>query len=95
MSVDAPWCSITSTHASHSYLGSMPSYLRALYDPPSVRPEKFTYGTPVKGRSEPTSIGKVAWVVQCLHPGLSLEELTTRAWNNTVELFDLKLNRIN
>ena len=91
MVIDAPWCSVTSGHASHKYLDSIPSHLRDLYDPPSVRPEKFTNGKAVKGRNEPSSMGKVAWIVHKLHPELSLQELATRVWGNTVELFLLKL----
>ena len=89
--IDAPWCSVTSGHASHKYLESIPSDLRNLYDPPSVRPEKFIYGKAIKGRNEPSTIGKVAWIVHCLHPEPSLQELTTRVWNNTIELFQLEL----
>lgn len=91
MVIDAPWCSVTSGHASHKYLDSIPSHLRDLYDPPSVRPERFIYGKAVKGRNEPSSMGKVAWIVHKLHPELSLQELATRVWSNTVELFLLKL----
>jgi len=91
LETDAPWCSVTSGHASRKYLDSIPSHLRDLYDPPSVRPERFIYGKAVKGRNEPSSMGKVAWIVHKLHPELSLQELATRVWSNTVELFLLKL----
>ncbi|KAK2461633.1 hypothetical protein APHAL10511_006096 [Amanita phalloides] len=93
LETDAPWCSITSTHASHKVLDSMHPNLRSLCDPASVRPEKFTYGKAVKGRNEPSSIGRVAWIVYCLYPDSSLQELTVKIWNNTVELFGLHLSK--
>ncbi|KAF8349741.1 Mg-dependent DNase, partial [Amanita rubescens] len=94
LETDAPWCSVTSGHTSHKYLDSIPSNLRDLYDPPSVRPEKFICGKAVKGRNEPSTIGKVAWIVHCLHPELSLQELMAKVWNNTIELFQLELEEL-
>ncbi|KAF8640429.1 hypothetical protein AX17_000094 [Amanita inopinata Kibby_2008] len=85
---DAPWCTMTSTHASHVHLDAMPSQLHAIYRPMAAKPEKFSYGKPVKGRSEPSNIGCVAWVFHEIHQ-IPFEEVTRNAWNNTVTLFGL------
>ncbi|PFH54818.1 hypothetical protein AMATHDRAFT_185704 [Amanita thiersii Skay4041] len=86
---DAPWCTMTSTHASTQHLGSMPPSLRTLYNPPAVKPERFLDGKSVKGRNESASIGCVAWVLHRLHE-LPLQEIASRAWENTVNVFKLK-----
>ncbi|KAK7695315.1 hypothetical protein QCA50_002505 [Cerrena zonata] len=87
---DAPWCSLTSTHASKQHLDSLPASLRAAYFPLATRPEAFVYGKPVKGRNEPTAIGGVAWVVHKLNPDIPFEKITEKAWKNTVGLFGLE-----
>lgn len=86
---DAPWCSMTSTHASNSHLSQLPANLRALYFPQAMKPESFVYGRPVKGRNEPSAVGGVAWVVHRLNEGVPLEKVTEKAWKNTIELFGL------
>ncbi|KAG7094879.1 hypothetical protein E1B28_005686 [Marasmius oreades] len=86
---DAPWCTMTSTHASKAHLDYLPASLQSLYFPTSVKPEKFTYGKPVKGRNEPCSIGGVAWVIHRLNADVSFENVTEKAWKNTVEVFGL------
>ncbi|CCM03114.1 uncharacterized protein FIBRA_05235 [Fibroporia radiculosa] len=86
---DAPWCSLTSTHASKAHLSSLPPSLKSLYFPPSTKPESFVYGRAVKGRNEPTAIGGVAWVIHKLNDGIPFEKVTEKAWKNTVELFRL------
>ncbi|EPQ60510.1 Mg-dependent DNase, partial [Gloeophyllum trabeum ATCC 11539] len=58
---DAPWCSMTSTHASKKHLDALPTELRGLYFSSAVQPEKFVQGKSVKGRNEPAAIGGVAW----------------------------------
>jgi TatD DNase family protein len=88
--VDAPWCSMTSTHASHVHLQSMPEDLRALFSPLAVKPDKFVAGKPVKGRNEPMSIGGVAWVVAQVKQVL-FEEVVEAAWRNTNQLFGFAL----
>ncbi|KAK7468712.1 hypothetical protein VKT23_003215 [Stygiomarasmius scandens] len=88
LETDAPWCTMTSTHASKAHLDSLPASLRQLYFPNSVKPERFVHGSPVKGRNEPCAIGGVAWVIQSLND-MPPEEVTERAWKNTVELFGL------
>ncbi|KAI0305014.1 Mg-dependent DNase [Russula brevipes] len=77
---DAPWCSMTSTHASRKYIDGLPADLRELFLPRAVRAEAFVPGRPVKGRNEPSAIGGVAWVVH---------KVVERGWKNTIELFGL------
>ncbi|KII93770.1 hypothetical protein PLICRDRAFT_171480 [Plicaturopsis crispa FD-325 SS-3] len=89
LETDAPWCSMTSTHASKQHLDSLPASLRALYLPTATQPERFVYGKPVKGRNEPSAIGAVAWVIHKLNDGVPFERVTERAWANTVEVFGL------
>lgn len=89
LETDAPWCSLTSTHASRKHLSSLPQYLSSLFSPPAKRPEQFLMGHPVKGRNEPSAIGNVAWVVHELY-GIPFEELVEQVWKNTVQLFDLQ-----
>ncbi|OJT02743.1 hypothetical protein TRAPUB_6737 [Trametes pubescens] len=55
----------------------------------ATKPESFVYGRPVKGRNEPGAIGGVAWVVHKLSEGASFEQVTEKAWKNTVEVFGL------
>jgi len=86
---DAPWCSMTSTHASKARLDTLPSSLRSLYLPPAIKPENFVLGKTVKGRNEPIAIGAVAWVIHRLNEGVSFEKITEKAWKNTIELFQL------
>ncbi|KAH9857971.1 Mg-dependent DNase [Lenzites betulinus] len=89
LETDAPWCSMTSTHASKAHLTSLPPALNSLYFPQGTKPESFVYGRPVKGRNEPGAIGGVAWVVYKLAEGASFEQVTEKAWKNTVEVFGL------
>ena len=80
---------MTSTQASKAHLTSLPPVLSSLYFPQATKPESFVPGKPVKGRNEPMSIGGVAWVLHQIHEGVSFEELTEKAWQNTVEVFEL------
>jgi len=89
LETDAPWCTMTSTHASKAHLNSLPASLNTLYFPQATKPESFVYGRPVKGRNEPSAIGGVAWVVHKLNEGVPFEKVTQKAWKNTVELFGL------
>ncbi|KAI0320452.1 Mg-dependent DNase [Amylostereum chailletii] len=86
---DAPWCSMTSTHASKQHLDALPAPLRLLYLPPPTKPENFVRGKPVKGRNEPAAIGAVAWVYHQQREAKSFEDTVETAWRNTVELFGL------
>ena len=86
---DAPWCSMTASHASRPYIDTLPQSLRSLYYPPDTKPERFVYGKPVKGRNEPCGIGGVAWVLHRMNENVAFERITERAWKNTVEVFGL------
>ncbi|KAJ7092559.1 hypothetical protein C8R44DRAFT_835595 [Mycena epipterygia] len=88
LETDAPWCSMTGGHASKQHFASIPTALRTLYFPPSTKPDNFVPGKAVKGRNEPCAIGGVAWVMHKLHD-IALEEITEKAFQNTVELFSL------
>lgn len=90
-STDAPWCSMTSTHASKAHTDTLPSELRELYLPAATKPEKFVMGKPVKSRNEPASVGAVAWVVHELLEGepASFEEFSEQVYKNCIELFKL------
>ncbi|KAL0068130.1 hypothetical protein AAF712_004790 [Marasmius tenuissimus] len=87
---DAPWCTMTSTHASKAHIDKLPASLSSLYFPPSTKPERFEYGKLVKGRNEPCAIGGVAWVVHQLNGDVPFEKVTEKAWKNTVEVFGLQ-----
>lgn len=89
VSIDAPWCSMTSTHASKKHLATLPPSLSSLYFPQATKPESFLHGRPVKGRNEPAAVGGVAWVVHQLNEGVPFEKVTERAWKNTIEFFGL------
>ncbi|KIJ68207.1 hypothetical protein HYDPIDRAFT_106359 [Hydnomerulius pinastri MD-312] len=89
LETDAPWCSMTSTHASKGRLDSLPASLRSRYFPVGVKPESFVPGKAVKGRNEPSAIGGVAWVVHRLNEGVPFEKVTEKAYKNTIELFAL------
>lgn len=89
LETDAPWCSMTSTHASKQHLTSLPPSLNALYFPPATKPEGFVYGKAVKGRNEPCATGAAAWVMHRLNEGVPFEKVTEKVWKNTVQLFGL------
>lgn len=100
---DAPWCSLTSTHASKPHLDLLPPNYRSVFFPSATQPERFTMGKPVKGRNEPIAVGGVAWVIYSLHRnaheealanGQQMEEIpfwkiVQKAYKNTVSLFRL------
>ncbi|KAF9508917.1 hypothetical protein BS47DRAFT_1373593 [Hydnum rufescens UP504] len=88
LETDAPWCTMTSSHASKTPLASLPASLSALFFPPSCRPEKFQVGQTVKGRNEPCAIGGVAWAIATLREE-TIEAVSEAAWKNTMELFGL------
>lgn len=92
LETDAPWCDIRPTHASHAYLeafGNSHPELYATYSPARVKPEKWNEASAVKGRCEPCHIGQVAAVVAQLK-GMPLHELAEHAYQNSVDLFQLK-----
>ena len=86
---DAPWCSMTSTHASRKHIDSLPTDLRELFLPQAVRAEAFVPGRPVKGRNEPNAVGGVAWVVHKVKE-VPFEEIVEQGWRNTIEVFGLR-----
>jgi len=90
LETDAPWCSMTSTHASKRHLDTLPASLRSRFFPAAVRPESFAVGKAVKGRNEPAAIGGVAWVVHKLNDEtVPFESVAETVYKNTVELFSL------
>ncbi|KAF8519137.1 Mg-dependent DNase [Hysterangium stoloniferum] len=89
LETDAPWCTLTSTHAYKAHLASLPPALNTLFFPPAKRPEQFVLGQAVKGRNEPCAIGGVAWVVHELH-SVPFEKVAEKTWKTTVALFGLE-----
>jgi len=91
LETDAPWCTLTATHASRDHLNNMPTALWETCSPPSVRPENFVSGKVVKGRNEPIAIIAVAWVVHSVH-NIPIETVAETAWKNTMDVFGLELD---
>ena len=87
---DAPWCSITSSHASHRYLPkSVPTPVQtqnSLYIPRVNKAEKFIAGSGVKGRQEPADVVVIAHVVAAIRRE-SVKDVTRAAWRNSCTLF--------
>jgi TatD DNase family protein len=73
---DAPWCSITSTHASSLYLNAVKS----------KKKEKFEEGLQVKGRNEPCNILQVLKVVAKIK-NESEAEVARVVYENTMRVF--------
>jgi TatD DNase family protein len=92
--LDAPWCSMTSTHASNILLETLPASLKSKYFPSGTKLPSFMMGKPVKGRNEPSAIGGVAWVIHRLNEGVPFEKVTEKAYKNTVQLFGLEELRV-
>lgn len=91
LETDAPWCDPRPTHASHSHIQSFKQSqpdLHALYQPPSVKKEKWKQDAMVKGRNEPCVIGLVAATVASVK-GVTIEQLAQTATYNTRWLFNL------
>lgn len=84
---------MNNSHASKQHLNDLPPELEALFFPPSTKPERFIAGKAVKGRNEPCATGGVAFVISKLL-GVPLETVAEKAFENTVELFDLKELRV-
>lgn len=76
---DAPWCSVTSTHASAKFLPATPLIEK-------VKPEKFVEGKGVKGRNEPAEVVTIAHVLAGVR-NEPLEELAAAVYANTLRLF--------
>jgi len=86
---DAPWCTMTSTHASRKQINSLPANMCELFLLQVVRAEGFVPGRPVKGRNESSAVGVVAWVVHKVKE-VPLEEIVEQGWRNMIELFGLR-----
>lgn len=80
LETDAPWCSITSTHASHAHV---PKDLTVVE---KVKPEKFVVGKGVKGRNEPVEVVTIAHVLAGIR-GEPVEQVAKAAWDNTIKVF--------
>jgi TatD DNase family protein len=94
LETDCPYCDVRPTHASHKLLSplvTLPKFeaYKAVFMPPSVKPEKYAAGKMVKGRNEPCTIGQVAWCISALK-GVPLAQVAKVAFDNTVELFALQ-----
>jgi TatD DNase family protein len=82
LETDAPWCELSSNGLITEYLKDAPPV------PPGRKPSKFVRGETVKGRNESCFINRVACVVAGVK-GVSLEEVATASWRNSIELFRL------
>jgi TatD DNase family protein len=56
--------------------------------PKSVKKEKWTKDSMVKGRNEPATIAHVAHVIAKVK-GVSIEELCEAVWRNSTKMFGL------
>ncbi|TKY89087.1 hypothetical protein EX895_001618 [Sporisorium graminicola] len=91
LETDAPWCDPRSTHASHSHIQTFKQSnpaLHILYQPASVKKEKWNLNSMVKGRNEPCIIGLVAATVASVKD-VSIETVAQAAMYNTRWLFQL------
>lgn len=89
LETDAPWCSLTGGHASKEHLALLPQHLRKLFIPLATQPERWEEGKAVRGRNEPCAIGSVAFVVARLK-GVHLNEVAEKAYQNTLDCFNLQ-----
>ena len=89
---DGPWCELRPSHAGYKVLQENFPEVLAEGAPgrhKSVKKEKWTEGTMVKGRNEPCCIGLVAHVVAGVQ-GVAVEEVAEAAWRNSVNMFELE-----
>jgi TatD DNase family protein len=84
LETDGPWCEMRPSHASAEFLLGK----KVVGEWKSVKKERWVQGAMVKGRNEPCMIGRVATAVAGIR-GISVEELSERAWENTVRMFAL------
>ncbi|TIA88676.1 hypothetical protein E3P99_02453 [Wallemia hederae] len=82
---DAPWCSITSTHASAPFVDSLNDFHKLA---PSVKKEKWSPDAPVKGRNEPAYLPLVAHIIASVKD-VPLSTVANAALMNTNVLFEL------
>ncbi|BFZ61725.1 hypothetical protein YB2330_002800 [Saitoella coloradoensis] len=79
LETDAPWCGLKTS--------TVGKYLKEAPEMPQIRKkEKFVLGDMTKSRNEPCTMIHVATVVAALK-GISVEELTKIAWENTMKVF--------
>lgn len=76
---DAPWCSVTSTHASSAFFAQVVD---------KVKPEKLVLGAGkgAKGRNEPAEVVGIAEALAKIR-GESVEVLADAVWENTLRVF--------
>ncbi|KAF6223936.1 hypothetical protein HO133_010510 [Letharia lupina] len=79
---DGPWCEMRASHASAKYKDDAQEL------PKSVKKEKWTPDSMVKGRNESATIVHVAHVIAKVK-GISTAELCQAAWNNSIKMFGL------
>jgi len=70
------------SHASAKHKVDAPSI------PKSVKKEKWTEDSIVKGRNEPATISHIAHVIAKVK-GITSEEVCEAAWRNSIEMFGL------
>lgn len=91
ITIDAPWCDMRPTHASANVIEKFFSFhqdLQPLYNPETVKKEKWNAQKAIKGRNEPCTIGLVAAVV-AQAKGLPLSQVAKAARDNTRFLFGI------
>ena len=87
LETDGPWCEMRASHASAEFLkGPVAKAEEERFK--SFKKEKWVEGAMVKGRNEPCMIGRVAIAVAGIR-GVSVQEVSEKAWENTVKMFDL------
>ncbi|KAI4716402.1 Mg-dependent DNase [Aureobasidium sp. EXF-10727] len=81
LETDAPWGNIqTGSEVAKRYLVNAPSLTA------SKKKDKFAVGNMVKERNESCCMSQVAFIVAGLK-GISVEEVTRAAWENSVKMF--------
>ncbi|ORY34938.1 hypothetical protein BCR39DRAFT_515713 [Naematelia encephala] len=80
LETDAPWCSITTSHASYPFIPK-DTVLEKV-----SKPDKFVEGKGVKGRCEPVEVITIAHVIAAIK-GISIEQVAQAAWDNSTRLF--------
>ena len=74
---DAPWCEIKPSHASFKFVQTKF---------PSVKKEKCTEDSLVKGRNEPCCIVQVLEVISAVK-NVNIDEFADKVYKNTMDLF--------
>nr|XP_023907916.1 deoxyribonuclease Tat-D-like [Quercus suber] len=81
---DGPWCEMRPSHASAKFFKEAD----APELPKAVKKEKWCAEAMVKGRNEPCTITRVAWVVARVK-GVTVGEVCEQAWHNSIRMFNL------